>query len=42
MVWRRTSPLSAQLQQISEVVYLSAGKARERHKSRTSPRTPRT
>src|SRR5215831_8752708 len=30
MVWRKTSPLSAQLQQISEVVYLSAGKARER------------
>jgi LysR family transcriptional regulator, hydrogen peroxide-inducible genes activator len=34
MVWRKTNPLSAQLQQISEVVYLSAGKARERHKSK--------
>src|SRR6201996_8567070 len=32
MVWRKTSPLSAQLQQISEVVYLSAGKARERRR----------
>jgi LysR family hydrogen peroxide-inducible transcriptional activator len=37
MVWRKTSPLSAQLQQISEVVYLSAGKARER-KSKTRAR----
>jgi LysR family hydrogen peroxide-inducible transcriptional activator len=31
MVWRRTSPLARQLQQISEVVCLSAGKARKRH-----------
>src|ERR1700740_2749165 len=30
MVWRRTSPLARQLQQISEVVCLSAGKARGR------------
>src|SRR6201985_320433 len=30
MVWRRTSPLARQLQQISEVVCLSAGKARSR------------
>jgi LysR family hydrogen peroxide-inducible transcriptional activator len=29
MVWRRTSPLARQLQQISEVVCLSAGKARK-------------
>ena len=42
MVWRKKSPLAAQLQQISEVVYLSAGKPRERHKSKTSPRNPRT
>jgi LysR family hydrogen peroxide-inducible transcriptional activator len=31
MVWRRSSPLARQLQQISEVVCLSAGKARKRH-----------
>ena len=31
MVWRRTSPLARQLQQISEVVCLSAGKTRGRH-----------
>ena len=31
MVWRRTSPLARQLQQISEAVCLSAGKARKRH-----------
>jgi LysR family hydrogen peroxide-inducible transcriptional activator len=31
MVWRRTSPLARQLQQISEVVCLSAGKPRKRH-----------
>ncbi len=31
MVWRRTSPLARQLQQISEVVCLSAGKTRMRH-----------
>jgi LysR family hydrogen peroxide-inducible transcriptional activator len=30
MVWRRTSPLARQLQQISEVVCLSAGKTRGR------------
>src|ERR1700761_1395236 len=39
MVWRRTSPLSTQLQQISEVVYLSSGKARER-KSKAQARHP--
>jgi LysR family transcriptional regulator, hydrogen peroxide-inducible genes activator len=33
MVWRRTSPLARQLQQISEVVCLSAGKARKRQAS---------
>jgi LysR family hydrogen peroxide-inducible transcriptional activator len=31
MVWRRTSPLARQLQQISEVVCLSAGKTRTRN-----------
>ena len=31
MVWRRTSPLARQLQQISEVVCLSAGKTRGRN-----------
>jgi LysR family hydrogen peroxide-inducible transcriptional activator len=30
MVWRRSSPLARQLQQISEVVCLSAGKTRGR------------
>ena len=31
MVWRKTSPLARQLTQISEVVCLSAGKARGRN-----------
>jgi LysR family hydrogen peroxide-inducible transcriptional activator len=30
MVWRKTNPLARQLQQISEVVCLSAGKTRGR------------
>jgi LysR family hydrogen peroxide-inducible transcriptional activator len=38
MVWRKTSPLSRQLTQISEVVCLSAGKTR----GRTAPRQLRT
>jgi LysR family transcriptional regulator, hydrogen peroxide-inducible genes activator len=33
MVWRKTSPLARQLQQISEVVCLAAGKVRERQMS---------
>jgi LysR family hydrogen peroxide-inducible transcriptional activator len=33
MVWRRTSPLARQLQQISDVVCLAAGKARKRQAS---------
>lgn len=33
MVWRKTSPLAAQLQQISEVVCLAAGKTRGRGKA---------
>lgn len=31
MVWRKTTPLARQLRQISDVVCLSAGKARARH-----------
>jgi LysR family transcriptional regulator, hydrogen peroxide-inducible genes activator len=42
MVWRKTSPLGAQLQQISEVVCLAAGKGRGRRTSGTSPRNQRT
>jgi len=38
MVWRRTSPLARQLQQISEVVCLSAGKTRARHAAVASSR----
>ena len=33
MVWRKTNPLARQLQQISEVVCLSAGKTRGRRKA---------
>jgi LysR family hydrogen peroxide-inducible transcriptional activator len=40
MVWRKTSPLARQLLQISEVVCLSAGKARGRH-ANGSLRNPR-
>jgi LysR family transcriptional regulator, hydrogen peroxide-inducible genes activator len=42
MVWRKTSPLAKQLLQISEVVCLSAGKARGRHTAGSSSRNPRT
>ena len=42
MVWRKTSPLAGQLLQISEVVYLSAGKAQGQQKSKASSRHPRT
>jgi LysR family transcriptional regulator, hydrogen peroxide-inducible genes activator len=42
MVWRKTSPLAGQLQQISEVVCLAAGKGRGRRASGTSSRNPRT
>jgi LysR family hydrogen peroxide-inducible transcriptional activator len=41
MVWRRTSPLARQLQQISEVVCLSAGKTRTRHATAASTRNQR-
>jgi LysR family hydrogen peroxide-inducible transcriptional activator len=42
MVWRRTSPLARQLQQISEVVCLAAGKARARPAAPASSRSLRT
>src|ERR1700732_1529730 len=42
MVWRKTSPLARQLQQISEAVCLSAGKVRGRNTTRPWPRTLRT
>jgi LysR family hydrogen peroxide-inducible transcriptional activator len=42
MVWRRTSPLARQLQQISEVVCLAAGKARGRPAAPASSRSLRT
>jgi LysR family hydrogen peroxide-inducible transcriptional activator len=38
MVWRRSSPLAAQLQQISEVVCQSAGKARGRRATAAATR----
>jgi LysR family hydrogen peroxide-inducible transcriptional activator len=42
MVWRKTSPLARQLQQISEVVCIAAGKARGRRTTATSsPRVAR-
>ena len=40
MVWRRSSPLARQLQQISEVVCLAAGKTRGRHAA-AALRSPR-
>jgi LysR family hydrogen peroxide-inducible transcriptional activator len=42
MVWRRTSPLARQLQQISEVVCLSAGKTRKRQAAAPSARSQRS
>jgi LysR family transcriptional regulator, hydrogen peroxide-inducible genes activator len=42
MVWRRTSPLARQLQQISEVVCLSAGKTRGRQTAVASSRGQRS
>jgi LysR family hydrogen peroxide-inducible transcriptional activator len=38
MVWRKSSPLARQLQQISEAVCLSAGKARMRPANQPAPR----
>jgi LysR family transcriptional regulator, hydrogen peroxide-inducible genes activator len=42
MVWRKTSPLARQLLQISEVVCLSAGKARGRQPTGLSSRNARS
>jgi LysR family hydrogen peroxide-inducible transcriptional activator len=42
MVWRRTSPLARQLQQISEVVCLAAGKTRGRNSAAASARSQRS
>jgi LysR family hydrogen peroxide-inducible transcriptional activator len=41
MVWRKTSPLAGQLQQISEVVCLAAEALRKQHKAETSTRRSR-
>jgi LysR family hydrogen peroxide-inducible transcriptional activator len=41
MVWRKTSPLSGQFQQISEVVCLAAGKTRGLRAAASSPRHAR-
>jgi LysR family hydrogen peroxide-inducible transcriptional activator len=38
MVWRKTSPLAAQLQQISEVVCLAADALREARKAKSPAR----
>jgi LysR family hydrogen peroxide-inducible transcriptional activator len=38
MVWRKTSPLAGQLQQISEVVCLAADALREQRKAKPLPR----
>jgi LysR family hydrogen peroxide-inducible transcriptional activator len=38
MVWRKTSPLAGQLQQISEVVCLAAEALRKQHKTGPSAR----
>src|SRR6266478_8879555 len=38
MVWRKTSPLAGQLQQISEVVCLAASALREQHKAKPPSR----
>jgi LysR family hydrogen peroxide-inducible transcriptional activator len=41
MVWRKTSPLAGQLQQISEVVCLAADALREARKAGSSARRSR-
>src|SRR5215469_2351604 len=41
MVWRRSSPLARQLQQISEVVCIAAGKPRGRAATAAAPRSVR-
>jgi LysR family hydrogen peroxide-inducible transcriptional activator len=42
MVWRKTSPLAGQLQQISEAVCVSADALRKQHKAESSTRKSRT
>ncbi len=42
MVWRKTSPLAGQLQQISEVVCLAADALRKQHKPESESRNRRT
>jgi len=42
MVWRKTSPLAGQLQQISEVVCVSAEALRKQHTARSSSRKSRS
>src|SRR6478735_7577842 len=42
MVWRKTSPLAAQLQQISEVVCIAADALRDQRKAKPSPRKLRS
>jgi LysR family hydrogen peroxide-inducible transcriptional activator len=42
MVWRKSNPLARQLQQISEAVYLSAGKTHQLHATETTRRSDRT
>jgi LysR family transcriptional regulator, hydrogen peroxide-inducible genes activator len=42
MIWRKTSPLAAQLLQLSEVVRRSADALREQHKAGSSSRSLRT
>jgi LysR family hydrogen peroxide-inducible transcriptional activator len=42
MVWRKTSPLARQLQQISEVVCIAAGKPHARRMTGESARSART
>jgi LysR family hydrogen peroxide-inducible transcriptional activator len=41
MVWRKTSPLARQLQQISEVVCIAAGKTHGRHATAVAARSAR-
>jgi LysR family transcriptional regulator, hydrogen peroxide-inducible genes activator len=42
MIWRKTSPLAAQLLQLSEVIRCSADEVREQHNRESRSRTPRT
>jgi LysR family hydrogen peroxide-inducible transcriptional activator len=42
MVWRKTSPLAAQLQQISEVVCIAADALRDQRRPKPPPRKLRS